>query len=198
MGAGTVGTQPRNRLLRCSCSQLCPCQMSPGATWPHITLSHPPKPSPIGDPFLRTATSPVFSSSQPLHSPCLYPGRSPHVLCFLPKYISLENLQASFCCWSHMLAAGGNASCLQQGKRNKMLGSFLQLPGHQQKPQPWDETTRRSHKCSHKWGSKSSQQGWGCRVPLTCWGLASVCNAGTLGSRTNRSRVEEVIHWRWD
>lgn len=26
-------------------------------------------------------------------------------------------------------AAGGNGGCLQQGKRNKMLGSFFQLPG---------------------------------------------------------------------
>lgn len=26
-------------------------------------------------------------------------------------------------------AAGGNACCLQQGKRNKMLGSFFRLPG---------------------------------------------------------------------
>lgn len=26
-------------------------------------------------------------------------------------------------------AAGGNVGCLQQGKRNKMLGSFFQLPG---------------------------------------------------------------------
>lgn len=174
MGVGTVGTQPRNRILHHPRGQLCPCQTSsPSHTLLHVTpISNGTQlPSPIGAPFPRTATSPVFSFAQPPARPLSFPTLiSPRALLF-PSIYFLGELAGFFLllephassCWECRLPTAGKE------KQDAWLIA----------PAPWPPT-----KATYIHGRRPPDRpisaatsedpcpaiGAGAAVPPTCWG----------------------------